>query len=586
MKRKRLILVCSLAIMLTVSSFVPVPVRAAENKNVNFNDIEQRIETYVAEHKDTTAGMSVAVFSATETIYRNSFGYSDIENKVPVTENTVMEWGSVSKLLVWVSVMQLVEQKVIDLNVDIDNYLPEGFLKNKSFDEPITMLNLMNHNAGFEESFICMATADEKRIISLKEYLETFQPKQVFKPGLICAYSNWSTTLAAYIVEYVTDTPYYAYVKKNIFEPLGMNDTAIRSDLSDNPSVKERRMQLKIYQGLTEITPNMNYIIMYPAGACTSTIGDMQKFAQALLSKETVLFRNSETYQQLFSPSLYFPETDKARNYHGFWLEDHCGIPLIGHGGNTLGCTSHLLLDLENGIGMVIQTNQSSEITYSYLMPEIIFGTYQGSKSNYTGLTKTARTINNGPFKIYSIFSIVGIEPEDFNIHSITTVDELGIDIIAAPYGDFLIIGIKDIIVDIIVLALYLLSIIYCLFNVLRHTIAAVVRKIKKQDKTGEIPLFYPAAIFLILFPVVVIGFMIPTITSNNYWHLLTYKVLFFLIGLSAPLMLLLIISGWNKFKNGKTSYLKTWDVFGIFICMIIAIINIIYWQFGYFWMI
>lgn len=69
-------------------------------------------------------------------------------------ETTVFEWGSISKTFVWVSVMQLVEDRKIDLETDIHTYLPDGFLKNLRFAEPVTLLHLMNHTAGFEEELL------------------------------------------------------------------------------------------------------------------------------------------------------------------------------------------------------------------------------------------------------------------------------------------------------------------------------------------------------------------------------------------------------------------------------------------------
>ena len=262
MKTYRLAFVCILTVLIAVELLFSINVMAKESSGSEILNIGDKIEQYVYDHADTTAGMSVAVFDVNETIYRNSFGYMDVQNKVPVTEDTVMEWGSVSKLLVWISVMQLAEQEKIDLKADINTYLPEGFLHNRTYDLPVTMLNLMNHEAGFEESVIGMATGKEKRIITMRDYLLKFQPKQVFEPGTVCAYSNFSTTLAAYIVECVSGVPYYEYVRTNIFEPLKMNDTSICADLSDNLNVRERRMELKIYTtDVNEITPNMSYIV-------------------------------------------------------------------------------------------------------------------------------------------------------------------------------------------------------------------------------------------------------------------------------------------------------------------------------------
>ena len=155
MKLYRSVIVFILVLMLVITPTLTV------SANEDINNIGTKIEKYVNENISTTAGMSVAVFDEKYTIYRNCFGYSDVQNKIAVAEDTVMEWGSVSKLLVWVSAMQLSEQGKLDLEADINTYLPKDFLRNRKFDKPITMLNLMNHNAGFEESIIGMSTGKE-----------------------------------------------------------------------------------------------------------------------------------------------------------------------------------------------------------------------------------------------------------------------------------------------------------------------------------------------------------------------------------------------------------------------------------------
>ncbi|MGI5940240.1 MAG: serine hydrolase domain-containing protein [Thermoleophilia bacterium] len=450
MKNANIVLLLVL-ILLLVNLIVTDQVLAIEKVDYNLQDIGQKIEEFVDEHEATTAGMSVAIFSAKETVYKNYFGYMNIEDQVPVTEDTVMEWGSVSKLLVWVSVMQLVEQGKIKLDEDVNTYLPAGFLKNRVYESSLTMLNLMNHNAGFEDSILCMSTGHEDRIISIEEYLSTFQPKQVYEPGKVVAYSNWGTTLAAYIVENVSGMPYDDYVRKYIFEPLGMNDSTISPDLNDNKDVKERRKAVKSYSSdLKNTIPNIIYIVNYPSGSCVSTAVDLQKFAQALLSEDTVLFEHSATYHELFTPSLYYPNTENPRNYHGFWVDGLYGTHVIGHGGNTIGFTSQLLLDFENGLGMVILNNQAMEVTYSQKMPTLLFGSYQGSRFDYNGLVKSSKTINHGPLKLYGLLSVRNIKSNDPNIPYGVISDISGVDYLSMPYGDYRVIGIKDIAMDLI----------------------------------------------------------------------------------------------------------------------------------------
>ena len=85
------------------------------------------------------------------TLYQKNFGYTDKEKKLAVDDKSVFEWGSTTKITVWVSVMQLWEEGKIDLKTDIREYLPQNLLKNLKYDKPITMLDLMNHQAGFED---------------------------------------------------------------------------------------------------------------------------------------------------------------------------------------------------------------------------------------------------------------------------------------------------------------------------------------------------------------------------------------------------------------------------------------------------
>ncbi len=549
-------------------------------------DIGSIIKQYVSKNVDTTAGMSVAVFDEKYTVYRNCFGYSDMQNKTPVAEDTVMEWGSVSKLLVWVSAMQLSEQGKLDLEADIDTYLPEGFLRNKRFDKPITMLNLMNHNAGFEESAIGMATGKEERIISIKDYLTEIQPYQVFEPGTVCAYSNWSTTLAAYIVECIAGVPYDEYVRKNIFEPLDMNDTALRVDLSDNPSVKERRKNLKLYTTtLDEITPNMAYIIMYPAGMCTSTISDMQRFAQSLLSEDTVLFKKKDTYHTMFSPSLYYGETKNAQNYHGFWAIDSYDTKLVGHAGNTAGCSSNLLLDLENKTGMVIQTNQYGEQIYNHIMPALLYGEYDGTASNYSGLVMSARTIFKGPLKMYRLFSVANNPTEEVTSYTIRT-NQNGIDKICTAYGDALVIDFKDIAVDVIAIGLYLLALGYCLVNLIRGLITAIINKARGKAVKKPLSLWCLGASILQFMPVVIVILAVPSLFNFQQWAISSYRLAFFGIFLITLVMVALVVYSFIKMRKSTVKKSRKVYIHSINVCMVISIINIIYWNLCMFWMI
>ena len=111
---------------------------------------------------------------------------------------------------------------------------------------------------------------------------------------------------------------------------------------------------------------------IYPTGAATGTFKDLEKFAQALLARKT-LFDRPETWNTLYTVSSTYPDTDIIRNAHGFWANEY-GTTVLGHGGNTAGATSRIMLDLKHGIGYVVMTNQGAEQNYNFQMPELVFG--------------------------------------------------------------------------------------------------------------------------------------------------------------------------------------------------------------------
>lgn len=379
------------------------------------NDIETRVDAYVEENKYTTAAVSVAVFQGNEILMEKSYGYTDLENKTPNNSDAVFEWGSCTKLLTWVSVMQLVEQGKIDLNKDIREYLPYGFFKRLKYNMQITMLNLMNHNAGWQETVTDLFIKKHKDIKELGEALRLTEPEQINKPGEIVAYSNWGAALAGYIVEYVSGQSFSDYVRVNIFEPLGMEHTALYADLSDNEWVARKRSTEKCYTAACESLGTCHYYLsLYPAGNATGTLSDFAKFAQALVPKEgesSPLFQNAATLNEMLSPSLYYSDRKTARNCHGFWT-DELGVPVLWHDGGTVGSSSWLAFNRETRTGIVILTNQNEEAVYNCGLLSLVFGKYHPAactekSANISGLYVNERSCFKGYAKLYSLFGIM-----------------------------------------------------------------------------------------------------------------------------------------------------------------------------------
>ena len=170
--------------------FLLLPTMAFATENTlpsGIRDAEavQKIDAYIEAHKETTAAVSVAVFRGEDTIYQTAYGYAHIGNHLAADEKTVFEWGSVSKLLVWVSVMQLWEQGRISLDADVREYLPDGFLTRLKYQAPITMQNLMNHNAGWQDAIFQLCATDAGSVLPLGDALKATEPAQIYEPGMV-----------------------------------------------------------------------------------------------------------------------------------------------------------------------------------------------------------------------------------------------------------------------------------------------------------------------------------------------------------------------------------------------------------------
>lgn len=561
--------------------------------------LEEKMDEYVAKHQNTTAGMAVAVFDSADELLKKYYGYVDVENQIAVTQDSVFEWGSTTKLLVWVSVMQLYEQGKIELDADIRNYLPEGFLTNLSYDTPVTMLNLMNHNAGFQEGYVDLMVTDADYINSLEEALRKHEPAQIYEPGTVTAYSNWGVALAGLIVEQVSGMAFDQYVHENIFEPLQMEHSAISMDLSDNEWVRQKREELQCYTTEGELIPNcFYYITLYPAGMCTSTLDDFERFAAALLREDTALLGRTETWETMFSPSAYYGESGIPLNCHGFWMVPF-GVQTVGHGGNTVGCSSYLLLDREDHIGVVVMTNQSGEKVYNRDMMELIFGKYE--RSNYTddneipsGGFRTARTVRRGPFKVMSL-SYGGIDETDEG--SLWIYDDSGQrSKIVFAYEDQIQTSLPLFLIEVGLVFLWIIAFGFSAISLLVRGIMVLIRlcknrnalagkEIGKNSRRKRLGLWSTVAAFMQLATLLFLVLIIYNVSSYALGD--TYVWMFAVIGVFAVVMGALCAYGlMHNHKVGRQILKMRQRVFNDITAffLLVAVVNVLYWNLFMFW--
>ena len=437
------ILIISIVINMLVSSTNVYAAQTPLVQTMSLDGMENTIDKYMSQYiGNTTMGAAVAVIKDGKMVFSKGYGYSDKENRKKVNANsTVFEFASISKLFTWTAVMQQVEKGKIDLNENILSYLPQEFIKKLkhklSFEKPITMLDLMNHTAGFEERYFDGDVIHQDELSgSLEDALLKSMPKQVYKPGTVVAYSNFGAALAGYIVECVTGEKLYDYLEKNIFQVIGMTSTTANPRYADISYIVDNKA--KGYDSNLNKS-SWTYVDDYPDGSLNGTVTDLANFAIAFMKDKTPLFEKQAIQNELFT-TTYQANKDMTGCAHGFW-EYMDGVVYYQHGGAQTGFTSLMSFSPSTKTGLIILTNNAGEINVTYGLTKKLLGynepkqiraginlpdsheldgmEFSTSRRNYTDVTKLlgvlsgndkVKAIDNNTIK-YKDLTFVQTEP-------------------------------------------------------------------------------------------------------------------------------------------------------------------------------
>lgn len=307
--------------------------------------------------RSDVAGATVLVMKDGKELLKKGYGYSDVTKKSAVDPDTTMfRLASISKLFTWVSVMQLSEQGKVDIDADVNNYL--DFKIATAFNKPITLRNLMTHTGGFEEVVHDIIFVDPKKAHSLRDFMLQNQPRRMYPPGEIPAYSNYGVGLAGYIVERVSAEPFEQYVSEHIFMPLGMKHSSFNEPMTAElaPYVSDG------YRATTE-KPAIGFEIFNPApaGGISSAAGDMEKFGLALLSGGELdghRILKTETRDAMWTRQ--FGTSDSLPpQCMGFYQTWRNNLHFIGHDGDLVAFHSMFLLEPTQNLVLFVSYNSA-----------------------------------------------------------------------------------------------------------------------------------------------------------------------------------------------------------------------------------
>ncbi len=311
-------------------------------------------------------GLSVAVGAGGEIVWAEGFGWADLEDRVKVAPDTPFRIGTASTVLTSAAVGLLLDRGQLKLDAVIQTHVP-------AFPEkqwPVTLRQLMGHLAGVRND-----AGDEEplsaRCDQTVEGLQRFAGRPLlFEPGTQYRYSSYGWILVSAAVEAAADEPFFTFMRKQIFEPLGLDDTS--ADSATEPSRDRATFYFPRFAADPRYGPQppreVDYSCFAGSGAFLSTPSDLVRFAMAINSGRLL---QPATVQLLQTPQRLASAQETGYGL-GWDLEavtlagEGEQTRLVGHDGELMGgMVASLMTFPEHGVVVAVTSNISYADTFT-----------------------------------------------------------------------------------------------------------------------------------------------------------------------------------------------------------------------------
>ncbi|MBD3170231.1 MAG: serine hydrolase [candidate division Zixibacteria bacterium] len=315
--------------------------------------LDKYIDDLVAEDRFSGA---VLIARDGKPFYKRVEGVSSKRYQIPNRLDTKFNLGSMNKMFTGTAIMQLVEQGKIDLNDKVGKYLPD--IPRKEIAEKVTIHHLLSHTSGMQDYWDEMFDTtfwELKTVEQLSSLI--FDDTLLFEPGSDFHYSNSGPIVLGLIIEKVTGQDYYDYIRGNIYEPAGMENSGCFPVDRPIPNLAIGYTKMD-YNG--RVLPEgvwHNNLFMHaakggPAGGGYSTVEDLLAFDQALRKGKLL---NKESFELMTTG-----KTDRepgVKYAYLFMDKDVNGQRIIGHGGGAPGINAMLEMYLDSGYTVAVMSN-------------------------------------------------------------------------------------------------------------------------------------------------------------------------------------------------------------------------------------
>jgi len=351
---------------LALTGFAIILLLSACEKEIPEHDIDAEIQKVMSEKG--LPSVTACVIKNNTIVWKNSYGYSNLENQIAATDETIYHVASISKLFIATAIMQLEEQGKLNIDLDINNYIPIS-IRNPHFpDTPITVRLLLTHTSGiawpqtYQEALGLWEHFEPDQAPQPSEWVpqflipsgEYYNP-YIWKntaPGTFELYSNIGSNVLAYIVEQITGQNFRDYCKDQIFIPLDMQNTSYNfADLELNNIAVLYNNNNTIQQPYDDR--------IYASGGLKTTIQDLSRFMIAYLNKgeldgQRILLE--ETVEKMF-----IIQNDISGVCFLWWASIG---NWVGHTGGMAGTATIAEIHPESNTGIIIFCNKHSNAVY------------------------------------------------------------------------------------------------------------------------------------------------------------------------------------------------------------------------------
>jgi CubicO group peptidase (beta-lactamase class C family) len=310
---------------------------------------------------------SVLIAQGDNVLLSAGYGMADVENNVPNTPQTRFHIGSVTKQFTAMAVLILRAQGRIDLEDRVCSHIPDC----PDHWKEITIHPLLTHSSGLPDSWSFYADKNKPGVsYNPEEIIDWFEDAPLdFEPGDRFSYSNTGYLLLGYLVEQVSGQSYEVFLRQQIFEPLGMTNTGRAHDDTD----------LAVGYNTNGFEAEfINPSLAYSAGGLYSTVEDLHRWDQSLYTEELI---PEELLDTMFTPFIltphlpYAPPYDQASYGYGWFVGEHLGRRVAGHGGTYNGFRALIERYPDDEISIIILSNLgSSDVSVTTFPAETIFG--------------------------------------------------------------------------------------------------------------------------------------------------------------------------------------------------------------------